>query len=50
MKNPPEMVKTVMAAVCVMNRIAPDKLPDPNRPGRYVIFIFFTNLIVITNT
>jgi len=39
MKNPPEVVKTVMAAVCVMKGIAPDKTPDPNRPGRYVILI-----------
>lgn len=38
MKNPPEAVKTVMAAVCIMQGIAPAKVPDPNRPGRYVTF------------
>lgn len=29
MKNPPEVVKLVMAAVCVMKSIMPDKVPDP---------------------
>lgn len=38
MKNPPEMVKTVMAAVCVMKGVPPDKVPDPNKPGQKVIF------------
>ncbi|CAG9798387.1 unnamed protein product [Chironomus riparius] len=28
MKNPPDTVKLVMAAVCVMKSIAPDKIPD----------------------
>jgi len=40
MKNPPEMVKTVMAAVCVMKGVSPDKIPDPNKPGQKVIFNF----------
>lgn len=40
MKNPPKGVKTVMAAVCVMISIPPDKTPDPNKPGKYVIFLF----------
>jgi len=48
MKNPPEMVKTVMAAVCVMKGVSPDKIPDPNKPGQKVIFNFtspqFTNI------
>lgn len=30
MKNPPEVVKLVMAAVCVMKNIAPDKISDPS--------------------
>lgn len=29
MKNPPDAVKLVMAAVCVMKSILPDKIPDP---------------------
>lgn len=29
MKNPPEAVKIVMAAVCVMRDIKPDRVPDP---------------------
>lgn len=33
MKNPPSGVKLVMAAVCVMKDIKPDKIPDPNKPG-----------------
>jgi len=49
MKNPPEMVKTVMAAVCVMKGVSPDKIPDPNKPGQKVIFNFisssFTNYL-----
>lgn len=36
MKNPPEMVKTVMAAVCVMLGVPPDKIPNPDRPGQNV--------------
>jgi len=39
MKNPPEMVKTVMAAVCVMKGVSPDKIPDPNKPGQKVLSI-----------
>lgn len=39
MKNPPEMVKTVMAAVCVMKGVSPDKIPDPNKPGQKVILL-----------
>ncbi|KAL4712586.1 hypothetical protein ACJJTC_007181 [Scirpophaga incertulas] len=34
MKNPPATVKLVMAAVCVMKGIPPDKIPDPNNPGK----------------
>lgn len=40
MKNPPKMVKTVMAAVCVMQGIAPDRIPDPNKLGQYVNYLF----------
>ncbi|XP_046961667.1 dynein axonemal heavy chain 12 [Vanessa cardui] len=34
MKNPPATVKLVMAAVCVMKGIPPDKIPDPDNPGK----------------
>lgn len=34
MKNPPQTVKLVMAAVCVMKGIPPDKIPDPDNPGK----------------
>ncbi|XP_050526602.1 dynein axonemal heavy chain 12 isoform X2 [Daktulosphaira vitifoliae] len=37
MKNPPDVVKTVMAAVCVMKGEAPYKIPDPNKPGQKVL-------------
>ncbi|CAH1394131.1 unnamed protein product [Nezara viridula] len=36
MKNPPETVKLVLAAVCVMKGIKPDRLPDPKNPGRKI--------------
>lgn len=51
MKNPPEMVKTVMAAVCVMKGVPPDKIPDPNKPGqKVIIIIFFLQLYTIEKT
>ncbi|CAB3257079.1 unnamed protein product [Arctia plantaginis] len=34
MKNPPYTVKLVMAAVCVIKGIPPDKIPDPDNPGK----------------
>ncbi|XP_039299157.1 dynein heavy chain 7, axonemal-like [Nilaparvata lugens] len=34
MKNPPDTVKLVMAAVCVMKDIKPDRVPDAQNPGR----------------
>ncbi|KAL1115992.1 hypothetical protein AAG570_005487 [Ranatra chinensis] len=37
MKNPPDPVKMVMAAVCVMKDIKPEKIPDPNRPGEKIM-------------
>ncbi|KAM3963287.1 dynein heavy chain at 62B [Aphomia sociella] len=36
MKNPPATVKLVMAAVCVMKGIPPDKIPDPDNPGKKI--------------
>lgn len=37
MKNPPATVKLVMAAVCVMKGIPPDKIPDPDNPGKKML-------------
>lgn len=36
MKNPPSGVKLVMAAVCVMKDIKPDKITDPAGSGKKV--------------
>ncbi|CAB3257078.1 unnamed protein product [Arctia plantaginis] len=36
MKNPPYTVKLVMAAVCVIKGVPPDKIPDPNNPGKKI--------------
>lgn len=36
MKNPPDAVKMVMAAVCIMRDIAPDRVPDP-ATGRKIL-------------
>lgn len=36
MKNPPYTVKLVMAAVCVIKGIPPDKIPDPDNPGKKI--------------
>ncbi|KAJ3284862.1 Dynein heavy chain 7, axonemal, partial [Borealophlyctis nickersoniae] len=36
MKNPPDGVKLVMEAVCVMKDIKPEKVPDPSGSGRMV--------------
>ena len=36
MKNPPDGVKLVMEAVCVMKDIKPEKIPDPSGSGRMV--------------
>ncbi|XP_055958216.1 dynein axonemal heavy chain 7 [Patella vulgata] len=37
MKNPPSGVKVVMAAVCIMKDIKPDKINDPDKPGSKII-------------
>lgn len=36
MKNPPAAVKVVLAAVCVMKEVKPDRVNDPNKPGSKV--------------
>ncbi|XP_026741703.1 dynein heavy chain 12, axonemal [Trichoplusia ni] len=37
MKNPPSTVKLVMAAVCVIKGVPPDKIPDPANPGKKIL-------------
>lgn len=37
MKSPPSGVKLVMAAVCVMKDIKPDKVNDPDKPGQKIL-------------
>lgn len=37
MKNPPGGVKLVMAAVCVMKDIKPDRVNDPDKPGQKIL-------------
>jgi hypothetical protein len=37
MKNPPGGVKLVMAAVCVMKDIKPDRINDPDKPGQKIL-------------
>ncbi len=36
MNNPPIGVKVVMAAVCVLNVLPPERVPDPNDPTKKV--------------
>lgn len=44
MKNPPDGVKLVMEAVCVMKDLKPDKIPDPNGSGRMVLDYWKTSM------
>ena len=37
MNNSPVGVKLVMAAVCVLKNIQPDKINDPNKPGQKIL-------------
>ncbi|XP_068605783.1 dynein axonemal heavy chain 12-like [Brachionichthys hirsutus] len=37
MKAPPPAVKLVMAAVCVMMQKSPDKINDPEKPGKKIL-------------
>lgn len=43
MKNPPRPIKTVMAAVCVMKDIKPEKILDPAGSGKKVYRFFLPN-------
>ncbi|KAI9190103.1 hypothetical protein H9P43_001536 [Blastocladiella emersonii ATCC 22665] len=44
MKNPPDGVKLVMEAVCVMKDIKPDKIPDPAGTGKMLVDYWKTSL------
>ena len=46
MKNPPAGVKLVLAAVCVMKEIKPERIPDPNSTGR-VSYLFLILVLKI---
>jgi dynein heavy chain len=47
MKNPPDGVKLVMEAVCVMKDIKPDKIPDPFGTGKMIPDYWKTSLKMI---
>ncbi|KAI8825055.1 dynein heavy chain and region D6 of dynein motor-domain-containing protein [Fimicolochytrium jonesii] len=47
MKNPPEGVKLVMEAVCVMKDIKPDRIPDPSGSGKMVLDYWKTSLKIL---
>ncbi|KAJ1518663.1 Dynein heavy chain 7, axonemal [Coelomomyces lativittatus] len=44
MKNPPDGVKLVMEAVCVMKDIKPEKIPDPAGTGKMLVDYWRTSL------
>ena len=46
MKSPPAGVKLVMAAVCVMKDIKPDKINDPAGTGQKVCMSQFCHSLV----
>ncbi|KAJ3385211.1 Dynein heavy chain 7, axonemal [Entophlyctis sp. JEL0112] len=48
MKNPPDGVKLVMEAVCVMKDIKPEKVPDPSGSGR-MIFDYWKSSLKMLN-
>lgn len=51
MKNPPSGVKLVMAAVCVMKDIKPDRISDPAGTGKKVSLLrrFFFHFCLYWN-
>lgn len=50
MKNPPSGVKLVMAAVCVMKEIKPDKINDPAGKKKVNKLIQQSQLVTISFT
>ncbi|KAJ1562107.1 Dynein heavy chain 7, axonemal, partial [Cladochytrium tenue] len=49
MKNPPDGVKLVMEAVCVMKDIKPEKIPDPSGSGRMVFDYWKSSLKMLSD-
>nr|KAJ3422321.1 Dynein heavy chain 7, axonemal [Polyrhizophydium stewartii] len=49
MKNPPDGVKLVMEAVCVMKDIKPEKVPDPSGSGRMVLDYWKSSLKMLSD-
>ncbi|RKO95811.1 hypothetical protein CAUPRSCDRAFT_12487 [Caulochytrium protostelioides] len=49
MKNPPDGVKLVMEAVCVMKDIKPDKIPDPSGSGKMINDYWKTSLKMLSD-
>lgn len=47
MINPPAGVKLVMAAVCVMKNIAPEKIVDPAGTGQKVAEEDFMSIFIV---
>jgi dynein heavy chain, axonemal len=49
MKNPPDGVKLVMEAVCVMKDIKPEKIPDPSGSGRMIMDYWKSSLKMLND-
>ncbi|KAI9097032.1 dynein heavy chain and region D6 of dynein motor-domain-containing protein [Phlyctochytrium arcticum] len=47
MKNPPEGVKLVMEAICVMKDVKPDRVPDPSGSGKMIFDYWKTSLKIL---
>ncbi|KAJ3343280.1 Dynein heavy chain 7, axonemal [Gonapodya sp. JEL0774] len=50
MKNPPEGVKLVLEAVCVLRDIKPEKGPDPSGSGKMILDYWKTSLKMLSDT
>ena len=44
MKAPPQGVRLVMEAICILKGVKPDKIPDPSGSGRFALHEFNTFL------
>ncbi|KAJ3020398.1 UNVERIFIED_CONTAM: Dynein heavy chain 7, axonemal [Siphonaria sp. JEL0065] len=49
MKNPPDGVKLVLEAVCVMKDVKPEKIPDPSGSGRMVFDYWKSSLKMLND-
>ncbi|KAI9141391.1 dynein heavy chain and region D6 of dynein motor-domain-containing protein [Paraphysoderma sedebokerense] len=47
MKNPPEAVKLICEAVCVMKDLKPERIPDPSGSGKMILDYWKTSLKMI---